>query len=486
MKESCEDSHEPSAHETGAAAKPETQGVSPGAPLRPADALRLQRTVGNAVVARLAHQQLEEAAATRRRGAAIADHARAPDGARPVRDVRPLGLDQAADDRAAPGRALARSPPPRAGRWLQRDERFTVVPALHADDKNRRFLDPADGKVKPVWTAEGGYMKNPSARALSSLLKNGRVGGGFENGRFMYVVGTDGEVVLARRLGEPGGAAGRATGMPHPTLLGGDKPVVLAAGEVEIRGGKIYNIDNQSGHFQPTRKAMRTSVKAFLRLPPTAFHPEFKAESVHFDATGARTTKPFRSLHMLKLKARDFKAALRGLRPKAIAGKMRGKGFRSGAKSVGKGLAGLLAMVALNYFLGKWMEGIQQDFIDKQIDDLAPKIEEKLAERSDELEALLEEDPDADVFVNVQFSIDTWTTYDPEGSTDSLPAVHLVKVGFSREAWDATPTTKFETHCGATVESTFVTASQAVNPMELFTDEQTTETSESAEQPAVR
>jgi hypothetical protein len=279
--------------------------------------------------------------------------------------------------------------------------------------------------------------------------------------------------------------------MPHPTLIGGKSPTVLAAGEVEIRGGLIYRIDNQSGHFQPARKAMGTTVKGFLRVPSSAFHPKFEAQSVHYDATGVRTTKPFRTLKTLKLKGRDLKGALRGLKPSAVAAKLRGKvrsrSFKSGAKAAGGAFAGALVMLALEFLIGKLMEKVYADFIERQIDEKAPEVEAKLAERQDELDALLEADSEADVYVNVRFSIDfpQMRTYTPEVrgpvTIDVPPVVFLHSVGYSRQPWDPKPIEQHEVSCMASVDKTIVTASQAVNVMDFFTDEESRENLEGAE-----
>jgi hypothetical protein len=442
-RDEVQDAEALSAPEATPAPTGQTPGFRPGAPLGAIEALRLQRTVGNAAVTRLVAGQ------------------------------------------AAPAR-----PPTPPVRMLQRDDRkppYGVVPEMEEHDKTRQWWDPKEKARKPVWTPEGGYVKNPSATPLNDVVgTNGRVGKGFDNGTFTYVVDAKGDVIIAKRMGEPGGGPGRATGMPHPTLIGGKNPTVLAAGEVEIRGGKIYRIDNQSGHFQPGRKTMSTSLKGFLRLPKTAFHPDFHAQSVHYDAAGVRTTKPFRSIRMLKLKGRNFSQALKGLRPKAIMGKLKSGGFRAGAKGLAKGFAGLIAMLVLQYFLGKIMEKVVQDFIEKQIEELAPKIQEELEAHEYELEELLEEDSEAEIYVNVRLALETWTTPDPEvGATESLPGVKLHSVGYSRAPWDPTPTVTHETYCLSTVEQTLITHSEPLSPLDLFADPEAA-VEEGAEQPAVK
>jgi hypothetical protein len=411
--------------------------LPPVAPLGAETTLRLQRTVGNAAVARLV-----------------------------------------ADERAA-SRPPVAAPPPTHAR-LQR-ESYGVVPALEAADKTVQWWDPAAKARKPVWTAEGGYTKNPSATMLKDTIgKNGRIGGTFSNGTFIYAVDQNGEVVIGKRMGQPGNDPDRARGMPHPTLIGGKKPTVLAAGEVEIRGGKIFRIDNQSGHFLPKRKSLSITLKSFLRLPASAFHPDFKTESVHYDAANVRTTKPFRSLRTLKLKARDLKQSLRGLKPRAIVGKLKGfwKGrFGPGAKGVGGSIAGLLIVLALNYFIGKWLEEQLNDFIKKQIEELAPEVEQALLDKEDELEALLEEDSEADIYMNVRFALSSDSTFvagpgpEPEEIT-TWPEVTLHSVGFSRQPWDPKPIFKWQQNCGSRTETTIVTASEAIKPDEIFADEQ--------------
>jgi hypothetical protein len=425
-----------------------------------ADVLRLQRAAGNAAVARLIDD--------RRR--------REPPGRTPP---------SAPPTPGAPGGAAPARPPGAPGVLLQRDtpkDAYSVVPPMLAADRDRRFFDPADKTVKPVWTEQGGYVKNPSAKPLDDAMKNGRVGGGFENGTFMYVVDTDGKVILGKRLGEPGGQAGRATGMPHPTLIGGTDPKVLAAGELEVRGGRIFSIDNQSGHYQPTRQSMKISVRSFMKLPTSAFHPEFAAESVHFDAAGIRTTKSFKTFEMLKLKGRDFKNALKGLKPRAIVGKLKSQRFKSGAKTVAGAVVTVLVMLALQWLLGKLMERIYNDFIQKQIDDLSPKIEDDLHSKQDQAEALLEEDSDADIYVNVRLSVDfahmtQYATVDPDGTPeppselDIPPVVFLVDTGFSRQPWDTTPIEKHEQSCGSRVDKTIITSSVAISPSDFFAND---------------
>jgi hypothetical protein len=367
------------------------------------------------------------------------------------------------------------------GRRTQREERkgpLSVVPELGETDKTRRWFDPVEKVQKPVWNPEQGYAKNPSTRELTSLLRNGRIAEGFDNGQFMYVVDKDDRIHLGKRLQEPGTAAGRATGMPHPTLVGGKDPVVVAAGEVEIRGGRIFKIDNQSGHFQPGRTTLRASARAFLKLPTTTFHKDFGMESVHYEA-GVRSVKPFRSVQMLKLGYRDLKSALRTLRPQAIRGRFRSPSFRGQARSAAGGVAAVLVMIGVQLGLASLQQKVNELFVQRQIDELAPKVEEALAAKGDDLDRLLEEDPDADLYVNVQFDIGMATQMMavPGPGMDNGPSVEMVDlppvvwlgpVGYSRHPWDPKPITTTEKSCGSSVEKTRVTASEKFSPKDLF------------------
>ena len=70
-----------------------------------------------------------------------------------------------------------------------------------------------------------------------------------------YVITTDGRVIIGIRNGN--GKTPSKTPTPHPTLVGGLNPKVKMAGIVDIRRGKIYSYDNQSGHYRPNSKSMK-------------------------------------------------------------------------------------------------------------------------------------------------------------------------------------------------------------------------------------
>jgi hypothetical protein len=108
---------------------------------------------------------------------------------------------------------------------------------------------------------------NPKLTNLRSLLTpSGKIGGSRFGGVYMYVIDEEGIVHLGTRA---------QSHMPHPTLIGGPEPGVLGAGEIDIRAGQIYSINNLSGHFQPSPNSLGAMYDAFSTLPGTAFKPNF-------------------------------------------------------------------------------------------------------------------------------------------------------------------------------------------------------------------
>lgn len=87
------------------------------------------------------------------------------------------------------------------------------------------------------------------------------------NGQYMYVVDMDDNIIIGTRGGQR---------MPHSTLIGGSNPQVQAAGMVEIRGGKIYSINNASGHFKPSSECLKIVEESFGSLPQNIFSTDFQ------------------------------------------------------------------------------------------------------------------------------------------------------------------------------------------------------------------
>ena len=114
----------------------------------------------------------------------------------------------------------------------------------------------------------GSYIRNPTARSISGLLtQSGKIGGKKMSGQFRYVIDANGNIVIGSRAGQR---------MPRPTLIGGENPTVIGAGIVDIRGGRIFSVDNASGHFKPGPRSLDTAHEYYGKLPQGAFHPNFQ------------------------------------------------------------------------------------------------------------------------------------------------------------------------------------------------------------------
>ena len=117
---------------------------------------------------------------------------------------------------------------------------YSVVPEMSEIDMKRGTL------------VNNSYIKNPSAKDITTYVNNTNylgTGGkkGALNGEYMYTIDTNNNIIIGNRVTNQ---VVKKYGLPHLTLLGGKNPQVQGAGIIEIRGGKIYKIDNASGHFQ--------------------------------------------------------------------------------------------------------------------------------------------------------------------------------------------------------------------------------------------
>jgi hypothetical protein len=146
-------------------------------------------------------------------------------------------------------------------------------------------IDPATGGMERVEPPT--YIVNPERRNLADLInRHGKIEWPAArdpanpdaprrmtpaNGQFMYVVDVNGNVFLGSRAGQR---------MPHPTLVGGPNPQVLAAGIMEIRGGKLFRFDNDSGHFKPGAVAVDAATRAIDNIlpppPPEVRHKNYQ------------------------------------------------------------------------------------------------------------------------------------------------------------------------------------------------------------------
>ncbi len=122
-----------------------------------------------------------------------------------------------------------------------------------------------------VYKIGTGYSKNPTSQYLDSTINGNYIVDKHYNKQMPYVITTDGRVIIGSRNGN--GRTPSKTPTPHPTLVGGTDPKVKMAGIVDIRGGKIYSYDNQSGHYRPNSKSMKWADEAFKKYPK---HKDFK------------------------------------------------------------------------------------------------------------------------------------------------------------------------------------------------------------------
>lgn len=137
---------------------------------------------------------------------------------------------------------------------------YQVVKSMHERDKAN----------ESVWTNKNGYEKNPTAIDIADAIHDSSIihEGHKANGKMTYVVDSEGRLIFGKRA-DGGNPRARS---PHPTLIGGKNPKVKVAGMIEFRNGKIYAIDNNSGHYRPPEKSLEAAEKALAKLPRKIFH----------------------------------------------------------------------------------------------------------------------------------------------------------------------------------------------------------------------
>ncbi len=141
---------------------------------------------------------------------------------------------------------------------------YHVVKSMHERDKE----DP------DIWFESSGYRKNKSAVNIEDCVLNSSIiyGGKKANGKMTYIVDTDGNLIFGKRS-NPINPDARS---PHPMLIGGKDPQVKVAGMIEFRGGKIYSIDTNSGHYRPPAQSLQPAEKVLSGLPRKVFHRNSK------------------------------------------------------------------------------------------------------------------------------------------------------------------------------------------------------------------
>ncbi len=143
--------------------------------------------------------------------------------------------------------------------------------SLHGNSQPYRKKYSVYGKMMKkdikngVYDVKTGYKKNPTAQNLGKMINGNYIVNKHFNKKVPYVITTNGEVIIGSRNGN--GKTLSRLPTPHPTLIGGKDPKVRMAGMLDIRGGKIYSYDNQSGHYRPNIKSMKWADKAFKNFP---------------------------------------------------------------------------------------------------------------------------------------------------------------------------------------------------------------------------
>lgn len=138
---------------------------------------------------------------------------------------------------------------------------YRVMPDMRERDISRGVL------------LNGRYSKNPTAEDVRNMIHGNYVGDKNTNGLFIYAIDMNDNIIVGKRNGNGTNPSDAPT--PHPTLLGGKNPRIQCAGMLDIRGGKIYSFENQSGHFKPNAKSLERAAEIFARLPKNVFHKKY-------------------------------------------------------------------------------------------------------------------------------------------------------------------------------------------------------------------
>ncbi len=132
------------------------------------------------------------------------------------------------------------------------------APSYHVVDEelDKDKLDPN------VYDANNGYFHNPSAVNIEDAIEGNRVivDGKRPGGKITYVVDMDGNMIIGIRKNPNTINGGKC---PHPTLIGGKNPEVQCAGMIQFKDGRIFSVNNDSGHFRPNKLSLNI-VEAIL------------------------------------------------------------------------------------------------------------------------------------------------------------------------------------------------------------------------------
>ena len=154
----------------------------------------------------------------------------------------------------------------------------SVEPDMRAADELDGFIVEGKYLDNPTKTHVEDLEINPSGTVKSKTQLNPDAGSTeLMNGQFMYVVDENGKLIMGSRAKWSTDAPFNQGRAPHPTLIGGLDPKVQAAGIVEFRGGKIYKVDNSSGHFKPSTETLEIAEQVFKEnFEQKSFSSDFK------------------------------------------------------------------------------------------------------------------------------------------------------------------------------------------------------------------
>lgn len=128
-----------------------------------------------------------------------------------------------------------------------------------------------DKQDPDIYNPDSGYFKNPTAITLQNSIENNSVhiDGKRQDGELTYVMDKSGNIIIGKRF-NPNDNRKRS---PHPTLIGGKKPKVQCAGIIKFKKGRIFSVNNQSGHFRPNPKSLDKVKEALQKMADK--HPEW-------------------------------------------------------------------------------------------------------------------------------------------------------------------------------------------------------------------
>ncbi len=130
-----------------------------------------------------------------------------------------------------------------------------------------------------IYNPQKGYFHNPTATSLDDAIDVNRVvvDGKRQDGAITYVLDENDTIIIGKRVNPNHPEKHKRA--PHPTLIGGKDPQVQCAGMITFHKGRIFSVDNNSGHFRPNKKSMEKVFNALKKLydtNPEVFDKGFK------------------------------------------------------------------------------------------------------------------------------------------------------------------------------------------------------------------